>query len=232
MKKLGSLRRLGITFGALALLLGAASLVPVGLLSFHEHPEPPRAAGHRPIAPVTEGVQVRQEFQALDERIAEVQLELATYARENAGTIELRVEAQEAGGWRRLGKRTARKSKIVNDAWRSFVFSPALAVRKGQPVALILTADNGLENAITWYMAPDFRPPGTRLLLNGVEQAGTASFRVGYQVKAGRAGGPMWPRLTIFLGPLGQGMLVFGLLLALFALVHLLLWPTRNGTQE
>lgn len=187
-------------------------------------------AEKRPVAPIYEGVSVTQEFTARGERIESVELQLATYARVNEGHVHLRVAHRVQGAWQTLATDTVLKRALVDNDYHAFVFDPPLQVKPGARVALTVTADLQQANGITWWMSPGWRPEGHTLLVNGVEQDGTAHFDVKYAKLAGRAAaesvrGAFWDRLTIFLDPPGQVLLVGGFLLALFSLVHLLLWP-------
>jgi hypothetical protein len=226
-------QRCGITLAALLLVLAAASSVRVALIADDEHPQAAPQSPTEPVGPIIRGVRVRQEFTALGSRIGELRLRLATYRRSNPGTLEILVDSLETGGFRRLAKQTLRQRTIVDNVWHAFRFRPALEVERGQKVAVTLSSDrNSPKEAVTWWMVPSFSPPHSSLSINGVRRQGAATFQVAYEEAAGRAGGPMWQRLTILLGPLGKVMLGFGALLAMTALLHMLLWPPRETRQQ
>jgi hypothetical protein len=183
------------------------------------------AATIRPVGDIFEGVEVRQEFPAEGARILSVELQLATFGRENKGKLALRVERLLDDHWEELAVRTMLKRELVDCAWQVFGFAPPLEVKKGQRIALTVTADRDAANAITWWTSPGV-DEDHQLLVNGVPREGYAHFSVEYVPIQGKAGyrkmrPRLWRRLTVFLDPLGQTMLVGGFLLALFCLVHL-----------
>jgi hypothetical protein len=188
------------------------------------------------ISPVTEifdGIAVTQEFRAVETKITSIQLELATYARKNRGSLTVAVDRRVSGAWQELARITVEKSEIVDNAYHAFNFQPPLGVKVGQRIALTLTADGERSDAITWWSSPEWQLPEHRLFVNGKPESGTAHFRVTYDPLIGIAAGPrmrqrLWKRITIFLDVPGQIALGSGFLMALFAFVHLLLWPTGD----
>lgn len=186
----------------------------------------------QPAGQIYEGVAIRQEFPAEGTRIRSVELHLATYARQNEGAIALQVERYEHGRWKQLTVQTMEKRLLVDNAWQIFAFDPPLKVHLGEQVALTLTADLDVANAITWWISPGVRTENHQLLVNGKPRDGHANFSVEYEPVSGKAGYTkmrprLWRRLTVFLGALGKTMLVAGSMLALFCLVHLSMHAPR-----
>jgi len=70
---------------------------------------------------------------------------------------------------------------------------------------------------VTWWVDGNVQPEGYALFYNGKRQEGTARFLVAYRAESGRLFqviGPVWRRLTIFLDPFWQIVLIFGLVIA------------------
>jgi hypothetical protein len=224
-------RLLGTIAVALATFLLVCRLhVTFGGDARHGRAEPAREVEKRPVARIHEGVSVTQEFPARGDGIAAVEIRLATYAKVNNGHVQLTVAHQVSGKWQVLATDTVLKRVLIDNAYHPFVFDPPLKVSAGERIALTITSDLGPEDAITWWMSPGWAPARHRLLVNGVEQDGTAQFDVAYAAPTGPAAeaavrDTLWTRLTLFLDPPGQLMLLGGFSLALFGLVHLLLWP-------
>ena len=116
------------------------------------------------------------------------------------------------------------KAAIKDNTYQTFDFSPAVIVRKGQTLRILVTADGDANNAVTWWVNGSVQPEGYSLVYNGMPQEGTARFIVLYATASGplfTVIGPFWQRLTVFLDPLWQIVLVFGLCVLAGSLVLL-----------
>jgi hypothetical protein len=213
----------------LAVILGVAVValyrvrisIPVADL---ERAPPGTRSDTRSVGSIFSGVTVRQEILATGGEISAVELHLATYARRNRGSLTLRVEKLEGARWTRIAEKKPKKQTVLDNSFRRFRFSPPLSVNPGQRVAFILTADDNIANAITWWMQEGWTPAGTRLSVNGTEVAGMAHVHVIY------GGVPMllhlaevWSRVGVFLGPVGSALFFSGLLLWWGGMIALLM---------
>lgn len=190
-----------------------------------------------PGIPIYEGVSVSQEFIADDDNITTVSLMLATYARENAGTLKIELAKRRRRKWWTLATATLAKRELADNAYRTFSFPEPLNVRRGDKLLLTLTADGAESSAITWRIFSELNLPGHRLRFGDQQVPGTAAFKVAYFGAAGRAGGPnmrgrLWQRITVFLHTPGEMLLGAGFLLALFGFVALLMAPIPEGAAD
>lgn len=174
------------------------------------------AAPPRPIGAIFGGGTVAQEFPAAGTEITEAALVLATYQRDNSGTIQVMVQAQANGQWQTLGSRTVRKASLRDNVLNAVTFDPPLAVKRGQSLRIVLQADGSEQNAITWWINPSYQRPGFALSRDGESVPGAAQFQISYGRRTGRLAGmigPLWTRATLFLDTLWRVVLAAGLLM-------------------
>jgi hypothetical protein len=172
------------------------------------------AAATRPLGGLYGNIAAMQQFPAAGERIDSVALFLGTYQRTNHGDFRVAVQANVAGEWKDLANRTVDKANLADNAYYTLTFSPPLLVARGQPLQLLLTSAGGSGDAITWWIDASSQPQGYALFYNGKPEGGTARFLVSYAPASGHLFqllGPIWRRLTLFLDPLWQIVLLCGL---------------------
>jgi hypothetical protein len=213
----------------------ALSRLRVKLLQHDEDPRPNLV--DVPGVPIYEGVSVTQEFIAEDDNITSVALQLATYARENPGVLQIEIAKRRKRKWVPLTTASLEKRLLVDNAYQVFSFAKPVNVHAGDKLALTLSADGPFSSAITWRLFSELNLPGHRLRIGPEVVPGTASFTVSYLGAAGMAGGPymrgrLWNRITTFLHAPGQVLLASGSLLALFSLICLLLAPVPERALE
>ncbi len=175
------------------------------------------ATTERPIGGLYRGTDAKQLFPAAGAPIRSIALFLGTYKRENHGTLRVTLQVNAAGRWQDLATRTVNETDIKDNAYHTFAFSPALTVPKGEMLQILVAADGSPNDAVTWWVDGNVQPEGYALFYTGERQEGTARFLVAYKAESGRLFqviGPVWRRLTIFLSPLWQIVLVFGLCIA------------------
>lgn len=206
-----------ITLGLFAaLVLTLLGLAPVRMRP-GEEVVVPQGSSKRPVGAIAQGVTVEQQFPAPREEIQAVSILLVTYQRANVGTLRLTLQAESGGQWRSLATQSVRKEALRDNAYHTFTFSPPVALRDARQLALTLQSDSTSDNAISWWANGTWRPPGFLLLVNGEPQPGAAVFKLTYKERSGRLwwmAPYLWQRVTIFLDPFWQGMLLFGLGLA------------------
>ncbi|MGI8857783.1 MAG: hypothetical protein ACR2JW_18765 [Thermomicrobiales bacterium] len=171
------------------------------------------AAGTRPIGGLYGNIAAKQQFPAAGERIHSVALFLGTYRRTNRGDFQVAIQTNVAGEWKDLATRVVDKAGVTDNAYYTLTFSPPLLVAKGQPLQIVLTSADGAGDAITWWIDTSWQPQGYALAYKDTPQPGTALFLVSYAPDSGRLFqtlGPVWRRLTIFLDPLWQVVLILG----------------------
>jgi len=167
-----------------------------------------------PIGGLYSGITAQQRFPANGARVRSIALFLGTYLRENHGSLKVTIQTDAAGTWQDLATQTVNEATIKDNAYQTFDFSPGITVRKGQTLQILVTADGDANNAVTWWVNGGLRPEGYALFYNGTLQEGTARFIVSYTAASGHlfeVVGPLWQRLTVFLDPLWQIVLAFGL---------------------
>ncbi len=195
-----------------ALMLGGFASLPATLPT----PETnvPATLNQKNTGPIDSNALAVQQFLADGRDIRTVSVLLATYLRTNHGGVSLTVASLNGNQWTTLGTLVADKATLQDNAFQTYRFVPPLPVAPHQPVRITLAADGDPNNAITWQTSADVRPVGYSLHVNGKEQPGSARFHVEYAGKSGRVGQlirPMWQRLTIFLDPLWQVVLIVGM---------------------
>jgi hypothetical protein len=184
----------------------------------------------RPLPELCEGRIATQEFISTGTEIEGILFQVATFGRRNAGHLEVKVRALVKGKWQTLAKQRIAKRRLVDNEFKRVEFTPPLAVKRGQRVAISLRSSKDISQAISWWTNPDFRAPGMRLTLDGVEQTGAAVFSVNYKRLSGSVAAihrPVWKRITLFLRPPGRRVMIVAAIAALFCFVHLVLWGAR-----
>jgi hypothetical protein len=211
---------------ALVLIMLLLGLIPVSIPTVDDL-RVPTGTSARPLAPILQGVSVVQQFPAGGDAISAISLQLATYQRVNHGTANLVVRAYTNGQWTNIATQAVNEEQLQDNVSHVFTFSPPLAVKRAQPLSITLTADGDASQAITWWTNPNWQAPGFQLLVDGVPQTGTGHFTVAYTYASGPLGRMLplvWQRVTIFLDPIWQAVLLFGVSLVLLAGVLYLWW--------
>lgn len=177
----------------------------------------PQGSSTRPVGAIAQGGIVEQQFPAPREEIQAVSILLATYQRTNVGTLQLTLQAESGGQWRSLATQSVRKEALRDNTYHTFTFSPPIAPRDARRLAIALQSDSASDQAISWWATNTWQHSGFLLLVNGQPQPGAAVFKLTYKERSGRLwwmAPYLWQRVTIFLAPFWQGMLLFGLGLA------------------
>jgi len=207
------------------LVFGGTLIIPVHIPVAESFRTP--ATATVPSTPLIQGVEVVQQFPATGAPITAIAIQLATYKRVNAGTVQLTVRVIRGGQWQVLAVRTAAKERLRDNAFQSFDFSPPLIANPDEILAIAVAADQDSSQAISWWIDPTLSRASYQLLVDGTPQPGMAVFSIAYAQKSG----PLltllpevWQRLTVFLDPLWQALLLLGIALALFPL----LWIVRR----
>ncbi len=230
-------RRVRLLGSVVISLLAMVALSRLRVLLPQHDEDPSPTMLDEPGMEIHEGLSVSQEFIAEDDNITGITLMLATYGRENPGTLKLEVAKRRKRKWLPLTTVTLEKRLLADNAYRTFSFPEPLDVRIGDKILLTLSADGPLSSAITWRVYPELELPGYRMRVGEEVIPGTAAFKVTYFGAAGRVGGPnmrgrVWKRITVFLHAPGQLLLGAGFLLALFGFVALLSAPVPERAPE
>ena len=197
-----------------------------------------------PSTPIIGGVEIVQQFPATGAPIAAIEVQLATYKRVNVGIVQLMVRAMQGDQWETLATKTIAKDQLHDNAFQAFTFSPPIVVKAGTRLAIAVTADGDTSQAISWWIDPNLPQPvaiadgnadsnalsdyarsnsqrlGYQLLVNGIPQPGMAVFSIVYAQESGpliTIMPELWKRLTIFLDPLWQALLLLGLVMIVLA---------------
>lgn len=216
---------------AVVAILGVIALLPVTMPTADttDIPAPPSAANGGEnvsdlVGPIDGGKVAIQTFPATGARIRSVALLIGTYQRTNHGTARVTVQASIAGEWRELAAQTIAKETLQDTMYYVISFSSPLRVSPGQPLRILLEADGGPGDAIAWRANTRWDPSGYMLTFDGKEQEGTARIRVSYAPASGhlfRMLGPVRERLTVFLNPFWQFVLILGFGLLIGSIVLL-----------
>jgi hypothetical protein len=170
----------------------------------------------RPIGPIRNGTVVTQDFPSAGMKIASLSLFLATSPRASQGAMKVTLQTQENGQWTQIATQTIDTARLRDKAFSTLSFAPPLAVARGQMVRIVLEADAGADNAVSWYANPLWDEPAFPLFVNRDRQEGAGIIRVSYGRKTGYAFqmlGLIWDRVTIFLDPLWRVTLVLGVVM-------------------
>ncbi len=170
--------------------------------------DPARAVGM-----IQNGVEATQQFPANATHIQTISLQIGTYRRVNHGTAQIVVQSGANGQWQDVATETIAKERLIDNDFYTLSFSPPLTVEKGQLMRITLRSDGGPNDAITWWTNTNWKPEGFALTYGGRPQEGAANFTVSYALQSGRlfaSIGPLWQRMTVFLSPLWQVVLLLG----------------------
>ncbi len=184
-----------------------------------------------PVASIHEGVVVTQELIAPGKQISEVRVQVGTYARSNEGNLSLTVATKVGGAWQTVGTATTAKAILVDNAFHTFVFNPALRTKSKQSLSLTLSADGNANSAITWWGNPEWSGRKHRLLVNGKDRPGIAQFTIRYTPASGGVRqwlSRLWASITPFASAFWNVLFVGSCLVALFGAMHATLWPWRD----
>ncbi|MFB3854945.1 MAG: hypothetical protein ACE148_14130 [Vicinamibacterales bacterium] len=156
-----------------------------------DFPEPPEVEGPQLVhdaivGEVLPGFTHGQTFTASRDGLMGVALQLATLARSNRGTMNVRIEEVEGG--RTILEKAFRMEDVVDNAWRIFRFD-AQPASSGRRYAITIDAvDAAPGNAITiWYLTRDGYGGGERLL-NGAPVGGDLALKLFYTPRPGPNG--------------------------------------------
>jgi len=131
------------------------------------------------VGEIVAGTVYGQTFVASRDRLAQVALRLATFARANHGTITVRLRDRAAGDL--MVERRIDVSEIADNAWHTFRFPPIASSAGRRFVIELSSPDAGPGNAVTvWYAPFDAYPDGTRLV-DGHEVPGDLTLRLFYE---------------------------------------------------
>lgn len=201
--------------------LGVALLCTLGLLPV-TLPAPetivPATEATHTLGEIDDNSTVTQQFLAEGTGIRTISIFLGTYQRKNRGTLFVTIQSFADGRWTPLQTGALDKAALRDNSFATVAFSPPLPVSPRQPVLIGLASAGGdANNAITWWAAADWRPEGYVLQLNGRTQPGTARFQAVYNGTPGRAwqfARPLEARVSVFLNPLWQVLLLIGFVIA------------------
>jgi hypothetical protein len=176
------------------------------------------------------GLTLMQQFPAAGGTIQSIALQLATYKRVNAGEITVTIRALRDGQWVQLGEQTIAKASLRDNAYQAFRFSPPIATNAGELLSITIRADGDAQQSISWWLNPTLQLPQYQFYANGGPQQGTAFYSISYVPRSGPLVtllAPIWSRLTIFLDPIWQAVLLGGVGLVIAAPLLALSW--RGG---
>lgn len=205
------------------LALAAVGFIPVSL-PLADPTIIPSHNRNEPVGGIYRDNDAAQQFLANGDAISSVSLFLATYGRENPGSFQVVVEAQQAERWVVLRTYERPKDEIRDNAFYTAKFSPAVAVRPGQNVRVHLQADGTASQAISWYVNPQWAQPGDELSRNDQPHGGGAVLNVAYGQRSGTVFSLLreaWPRATPLLAPVWQAVFVLASVGAVGAFIAL-----------
>ncbi|MHB8647869.1 MAG: hypothetical protein ACYDAR_18970 [Thermomicrobiales bacterium] len=197
----------------LALIILAMALVPVSLPV--NDTIIPEGGNMRPVGEITAGVTVTEQFPAAT-NIASLSLLLSTYQRVNPGMLRITILAETGGEWQERAARDLDTMTLPATGYTTLLFSPPVAIRNGQHVRITLQSDNPPGQAVTWVRNPQGQRQDYLLTMNGQALPGNVIFQVSYRPDSGRLFrmiGAIWSRVTVFLNPLWQVVLIVGLVI-------------------
>jgi hypothetical protein len=181
-----------------------------------------------PVAPIVSNVTVSQEFPAKGRAIRSLGLFVSSYGSSKRGTFQVTVDSQDSGRWQpRTSERipVASLGDTSSDAY-VLTFAQPLAVTMDQPVRIsVQLSDADPASAITWWSNSDITHDGYPARVNGKQQMGILCFTVSYQPTSARLIqllGPAWRRVTIFLNPAWQSVLLLGLGMSILSAIAIL----------
>jgi hypothetical protein len=201
--------------GLLAVLIWPVSLTladPVAI---------PQDATMVPVGEITRGITVRQQLPAPGTALSSVSLLLGTYRRTLPGSLEITIEIVDRDGrWIPISRTSVALTQIPDTAPYTLTFSPPLPIPPTEHLAIALSSDALQGEAIVWWAAPTWTKSGYQLFVNQQMVASNAIMTANY---AGIQGPlltmlpAIWQRITVFLDPLWQGMLLVALIIGIGA---------------
>ena len=179
----------------------------------------PQDATMMPGGEIARGMTMRQQLPAPGTALSSVTFLLGTYHRTLSGSLEIAVEiADRDGRWIPISRTSVALSQIPDTAPYTLTFSPPLPIPPTEHLAIALSSDAPPAEAATWWTAPTWAKAGYQLFINDQLHTGNAIMTAGYA----NAQGPLlnmlptiWQRITAFLDPLWQIMLLLALILGI-----------------
>ncbi len=179
----------------------------------------PQDATMVPSGEIARGITVRQELPAPGTALSSVSLLLGTEHRTSPGSLEIAVEiADRDGHWIPISRTSVALSQIPDTAPYTLTFSPPLSIPPTEHLAIALSSNAPPAGAAIWWTAPTWTKAGYQLFINDQLHTGNAIMTAGYA----NAQGPLlnllpiiWQRITVFLDPLWQIMLLLALTLGI-----------------
>jgi hypothetical protein len=189
----------------------------------------PRDATMVPVGEIARGITVRQQLPPPGTAFSSISLLLGTYHRTPAGSLEIVVEiADRDGRWIPLNHTSVALAQILDTVPYTLTFSPPLPIPPTEHLAIALSSDAPPGEAITWWTAPTWTKAGYQLFVNEQKGTGNAIMTAKYVGVRGpllKMIPAIWQRMTIFLDPLWQIVLLLALLVGIGAgSVLLLRW--------
>jgi hypothetical protein len=158
------------------------------------------------------GTIIQQQFPAEGANLDTIALLAAS---QGMGTVT--VQQAINGKWEDFVTQTIAPADWKEGQWYSLQFSPPLAVKRGQPLQIVLRASDGSDRGIAVGKNSAWQPDGYRLAVNAQPQTGTLRFTAHYAPRTGRLIGmlgALWGRVTVFLNPFWRiGLLIGAVLL-------------------
>ncbi len=199
--------------GLLAVLVWPVSLTladPVAI---------PQDATMVPSGEIARGITVRQQLPAPGTALSSISLLLGTYHRAASGWLEIAVEiADRDGRWIPISRTSVALSQIPDTAPYTLTFSPPLPIPPTVHLAIALTSDAPAGEAVSWWTVPTWTKAGYQLSIDDRLNTGNAIMAATYA----NARGPLlkmlpavWQRITVFLDPSWQGVLLLALVIGI-----------------
>jgi hypothetical protein len=216
--------------------VGVAALIVLAFLpvSLPEGDDLAVSRGKQPAGQITNGTVISQEFVSTGTSVTSLGLLLGSDERAEAGAVRVTLEAQRDGQWQMLASETAQEGDQRGATFGTIAFSPPLAVTINQPLRITAQSSPADTRPVTWWVSTGFARDGFALSVNGSRRDDTLCFTIAY----GRASGrlvqmlkPVWQRISIFLNPGWQVMLLFGFALIAAGLMAIA-WHLFGGSGD
>jgi len=208
-------RSLLIWAGLLAVLIWPISL------KFADPVAIPQSAQPVPVGEITRGVTVRQQLPPPGTALSSVALFLDTYQHTSARVLEIAIEIRDRDGhWITISHTSVALSRITDKAYYTLSFSPPLRIPPTKNLAIALSSDAPPGEAVTWLTAPAWTNTEFQLSTNDRVQQGNAIMTAAYVGERGpllKMLPAIWQRITVFLEPPWQLLLLLALIVALGA---------------
>jgi len=190
-----------LALGIGAVLIGLCFFLPVSVPTGDDL-RVPDSTRHEPVGAIAQGVTVTQQFPAAGPAIHEIAMQFGTYRRVNRGTLRVEVRILVGTEWQSIAKEQIHADHVQDNSFYSLDFSPPLTVAVGQLMQITMQSDSNPQQALTWWVNPEYHPDGYLLSVNGAPKVGTARFSVSYARQSGRLfamRGAVRDRVTILL---------------------------------